>query len=505
MRRIFAIAAAASALTIATLLAQPDDRTGAPRLWTDQALAGWALPIAGVNATPTFYTEAEYYAAPIDELRTYPVYASGREPAGYRDWMRNQGPQPLIEIGKKRTDAEWVAAGREVFDGLDIAHNRTDDPRVFAWADDPNTVAREHALMTKDGVIVSVRWVVDHDRKLKLTLGECGACHTRVMPDGSDISGAQGNLNFALSVFGTVFEHEAAVNKQLGRDRPEAEISYSLYAVPWLADDVNARFKTMSPEERGRIDGPPSAPSTFPRFNGSPYFTNHMPDLIGVKDRKYLDATATHRNRGVEDISRYGILVTDADDGALGPHVFQPDRVRKLQRRHSDDAWYAIGKYVYSLQPPPNPNRRDEVSSRGEQVFARAGCATCHTPPLYTNNKLVAAEGFVAPAHRQAPPAADVMKVKLGLDSGLTLRTRKGTGYYKVPSLRGVWYRTTLEHSGSIASLEEWFDPARLRDDYLSRGWNPPDVKSRAIPGHRFGLDLNPDDKRALIAFLRTL
>ena len=97
------------------------------------------------------------------------------------------------------------------------------------------------------------------------------------------------------------------------------------------------------------------------------------------------------------------------------------------------------------------------------------------------------------------------MAMKLGLDPGLALRTRKGTGYYKVPSLKGVWYRTTLEHSGSIASLEEWFDPARLRDDYVSKGWNPPDVKTRAVPGHAFGLNLTADDKRALIAFLRTL
>jgi hypothetical protein len=27
--------------------------------------------------------------------------------------------------------------------------------------------------------------------------------------------------------------------------------------------------------------------------------------LIGVKDLRYLDATATHRNRGPEDIARY--------------------------------------------------------------------------------------------------------------------------------------------------------------------------------------------------------
>ena len=97
------------------------------------------------------------------------------------------------------------------------------------------------------------------------------------------------------------------------------------------------------------------------------------------------------------------------------------------------------------------------------------------------------------------------MHVALGVDVGLALKTRKGTGYYRVPTLKGLWYRGPLEHSGSITSLQEWFDPARLRADYRPTGWNPPDVTTRAIPGHPFGLNLPADDKRALVAFLRTL
>jgi hypothetical protein len=97
------------------------------------------------------------------------------------------------------------------------------------------------------------------------------------------------------------------------------------------------------------------------------------------------------------------------------------------------------------------------------------------------------------------------MNVKVGLDPGLAMRTRKGTGFYKVPSLKGVWYRGPFEHSGSIATHEDWFDPKRLNDDYVPTAWNPPGVKTRAIPGHPFGLNLPAEDTRALIAFLRSL
>ncbi len=101
VHRLALLAAAIAAVT--SLVAQLPLRTGVPRLWTDVALAGWALPVAGVKATPKFYTEAEYYAAPVDEVRTYPVYIKSREPEGYRDWMRKQGLQPLIEPAKLRS------------------------------------------------------------------------------------------------------------------------------------------------------------------------------------------------------------------------------------------------------------------------------------------------------------------------------------------------------------------------------------------------------------------
>jgi hypothetical protein len=85
------------------------------------------------------------------------------------------------------------------------------------------------------------------------------------------------------------------------------------------------------------------------------------------------------------------------------------------------------------------------------------------------------------------------------------MKTRKGTGFYKNPSLRGVWYRPLLLHDGSVASLEEMFDPDRLKPDHVPGGWTGLGVTKRAIPGHPFGLGLNTEDKAALLAFLRSL
>ena len=67
-----------------------------------------------------------------------------------------------------------------------------------------------------------------------------------------------------------------------------------------------------------------------------------------------------------------------------------PPRFQKLpdpatQGRYSDEQLYALARYVYSLQPPPNPNKFDAVAERGRNIFERQACAMCHTPPLYTN------------------------------------------------------------------------------------------------------------------------
>jgi cytochrome c peroxidase len=200
---------------------------------------------------------------------------------------------------------------------------------------------------------------------------------------------------------------------------------------------------------------------------------------------------------------RYAAQVTFAEMTDFGPHYVLSPGAKRVQARLPDEALYALALYVYSLQPPSNPNRFDDKAQAGQKVFAREGCTGCHTPPLYTNNKLTLAQGFTLP--KDKPAALDVVPISVGTDPGLALSTRKGTGYYKIPSLKGVWYRGHYLHDGSAASLEEMFDPDRIRDSHVPGGYSPPDVLSRAIKGHEFGLKLNAVERDQLIAFLRTL
>ena len=116
---------------------------------------------------------------------------------------------------------------------------------------------------------------------------------------------------------------------------------------------------------------------------------------------------------------------------------------------------------------------------------------------------LTPVRGFVVPEpHRQAYRILDVI---VGTDPFLALVTRRGTGYYKVPSLKGLWRRGPFEHNGSVATLEDWFDAKRLREDYVPTGYRGYGSATRAVRGHEYGMHLSHQEKNALIAFLKTL
>ncbi len=93
----------------------------------------------------------------------------------------------------------------------------------------------------------------------------------------------------------------------------------------------------------------------------------------------------------------------------------------------------------------------------------------------------------------------------MSTDRGLALKTRKGTGCYKVPSLKGVWYRGHYFHDRSAASLEEMFDADRLKDTHVPGGLESARDQDSCDQGHEFGLRLDPREREELIAFLRTL
>jgi mono/diheme cytochrome c family protein len=508
--------AAAIVLLTGAAFAQPKSapfKPAIPKTWDEKALADWATPVAGLNVRPGHFSEAEYYKAPLDNYRTYPVYAPGREPEGYWDMLQKVGPKPLIEPAKLKTEADWIDAGRQVFEELDHITQRTYDPDLIAILRSP-----ENSRSTSNGLITPFRWVPT-EKGIAIGRSNCGSCHTRYGPEGKRLNGpgilnagspevpggraAATNVGRRLGTGPFVSRSDQIANAPIRMMEPLGARFYRAYGVPWIKDDIHEHLKEMSQEELEPVGiGFVPRNPVFPRWNGSPYYPTKIPDLIGVKDRKYLDATGTHLNRGIGDLMRYAALVSFAESSDFGLHHMLTAQQKKIEARLPDEALYALSLYIQSLEPPPNPNTFDENAAAGKTLFEREGCAGCHTPGLYTNNKLTLATGFKPPADK--PATLDVLPVSVGTDPNLALKTRKGTGYYKVPSLKGVWYRGRYLHDGSLATLEEMFDPDRLKETHVAAGWNPSGT-ARATVGHEFGLKLTPEEKKSLLAFLRTL
>jgi hypothetical protein len=478
---------------------------GVPRIWDDAALADWATPVAGLNVRPAHFSSGEYYSVPGENLRSYPIYHPDDEPAGYWEELNKKKPEPLVDVSTIRTADDWIAAGERAFREVDNFWSRTSDPALIAQARDPR--AFEGVFRLPDGTAFGPRWVVTAEG-VRLSSPACSACHFTVRADGTvAFAGPRGPRPAGGGILiprgiGVVAAGAPLAMQRFYVGDPVATAAWRMWTVPWAPDErIESRRNGTQRDLQELVAGDQGV---FNRPHGSPFYATKIPDLHILRYSRYLDATGTHRLRGPEDAARYAAFITGADPMDFGSHRILADAQRRVRFRYADEVLYAIGMYLMSLEPRKNPNpAAADVLVRGDQLFRREGCVNCHVPPNYTSGKLTLAQGWEPPTDH--PNRDDIAAVSVGTDPGLALKTRKGTGFYKVPSLRGVWYRPRLLHDASVTSLEEMFDAARLRSDYEPKGWNPPGVTRRAVPGHPFGLSLNPEERSALLAFLRSL
>jgi hypothetical protein len=186
-------------------------------------------------------------------------------------------------------------------------------------------------------------------------------------------------------------------------------------------------------------------------------------DLRPVRFLSHLQYDATVRQRDVASLAiRVETLLITAHAQAV-----RPPRIVAL----------ALAEYLWSLADTLPPMPTD--AAPGAALFA-ARCGGCH-----------AGDGLTG-----APrPLAEV-----GTDPTLGLSPDRGTGLYRVPSLRGVAARPTLFHDGALTGLEALVDPARLDDAYQGGA-----RRAGPVRGHVFGLDLSAEDRAALLAYVGSL
>jgi mono/diheme cytochrome c family protein len=484
--------------TVTLSKAETAFRPEIPRIWDEEAFRDMELPLVVPKYSPKPVPADYYYKIPTRQIyKSYPVYAPGRGPKNYLETLQTLEPQVIFDAAKLQTKQDWVRAGELVFEAptaYEVSNMSARDVSDPAW------YTYTGVRLTADGVLPHLRYVIREKGKVGVGSLGCMNCHLSVLQDGTVIKAGQGNFPMDRVSAMAVRRFPLPVGRR---------IFLQLYTIPWIPERQK-QFESYSAEEIVAIlEAVPAG--VLGRNRSSAHTPPAVPDLYGVRYRRYLDKSGLTRHKGIVDLMRYAAMAEGIEgfssfDGFIprgGEHFNRLPPPESLTR-FSEEQLYALALWLYSLEPPRNPRPPEKrLTERGRAVFRREGCGTCHTAPLYTNNKLTPAIGFnVPPEHRSR---YDVLSVVVGTDPRLTIETLRGTGYYKIPSLRGLWYRGPFEHSGSVATLEDWFNSARLREDYVPTGFKGYGVHTRAVKGHEFGLQLSAEDKAALIAFLKTL
>jgi hypothetical protein len=484
-----------------------------PKTWDVAEIKKFLLPTANGSTTVTPISEEYYYKLPeLKVYKSYPVRLTSIDVnRKYIDSLRKLDPIDIFK-NEPTTEQDLIRTGEEVFSAPLVLFDYSEE--FFKGLE---TQIKSAEIPVSKNVFPYYTYVITEKSKVKVGIFSCAMCHTRVMEDGSTIKGAQGTFPMdrrdgfdAESTMSSIPKEE--MQQMTDGLRAARKI---LQKAPWINHESQAELDTISAV---RIIAYLKAvpPGVMIRHGSNFGQPANIPDLIGIKDRKYLDYTGLMMHRNIGDLMRYTAfnqtldLLNSYNDfipaGTDFKNLPEPGKGRFLgtSKRYSEMQLFALGNYLYDLKPPANPNTfSGELVKKGEMIFKREGCVTCHTPPLYTNNKITPVDGFTPPASHYK--AYDVFDISVETNPDLALYTRRGTGYYKVPSLLGVWYRGPFGHSGNVATLEDWLDKRRLDNNYVPTGFKPPFVKTMAVKGHEFGLDISKEEKEALISFLKTL
>ncbi len=177
-------------------------------------------------------------------------------------------------------------------------------------------------------------------------------------------------------------------------------------------------------------------------------------DLRAVRHQSYLHWAATLRNSPLALAVRLETLMITS---------------LHQRRRPPRQIAVALAYYVWSLGEDGRGSPHLGTAAKRGQALFDAQCARCH--------------------HADGTSAGTASLAEIGTDPRVAESPMRTTGRWRIPSLWRVSQRGQFLHDGSVTSLADLLDPARLH----------------TTPGHAFGTRLSSAERRDLVAYLDTL
>jgi len=208
---------------------------------------------------------------------------------------------------------------------------------------------------------------------------------------------------------------------------------------------------------------------------------------------------------------------------ALGAGVTPPSIDNERLKRIEDWLW--------DFPHPAYPYPVDEAkAARGEPVYQQH-CASCHSFDGALVGKVTPIEEIGTDRHRLDSYTYELLSNQNTSYAGYPWRFshfRKTNGYANMP-LDGVWLRAPFLHNGSVPTLRDLLEPPEGRPKEFFRGYDVFDqtkvgfvsdvAEERGVKffrhdtqlpgnsnaGHTYGVTLSPEEKDALVEFMKKL
>jgi cytochrome c peroxidase len=222
--------------------------------------------------------------------------------------------------------------------------------------------------------------------------------------------------------------------------------------------------------------------------------TLEIQTLTPIQDHVEMGMTLAGLETKLRSLAYYPALFTKA----FGDNTITSDRVALALSQFvrsivSYQSKYDAGRITFPTGPqPPPPNATfpnfSAQENRGKDIFLspQGGCVGCH-----------GTETFTAPQEKNN--GLDLATVDRGF--GAVTGNTTNDGLFKVTSLRNVELTAPYMHDGRFATLED------VVEHYSTGVKNHPNLSAQLkLPnGQPRLLNLTPQDKAALVAFLKTL